>query len=169
MFKKLLRTAIFGSATLATALVLTCGPAGASTFWATSSYLIPRTSCTESASLVSHLDSAGHLLVQAEGRMPCTGRTASGTAFTITTWAQWWYNSQLQGYDSPASASWGGNTYGTGQYVYDSTGITFLSGQGEWVRATTLISFGGTAYSLGSYQVTTRWMYCDGTTKTCSS
>jgi hypothetical protein len=169
VFKKLLRTAILGSATLATALVLTCGPAGASTFWATSSYLIPRTSCTESASLVSHLDSAGHLLVQAEGRMPCTGRTASGTAFTITTWAQWWYNSQLQGYDSPASASWGGNTYGTGQYVYDSTGITFLSGQGEWVRATTLISFGGTAYSLGSYQVTTRWMYCDGTTKTCSS
>src|SRR5438067_1752671 len=105
VFKKLLRTAIFGSATLATALVLTCGPAGASTFWATSSYLIPRTSCTESASLVSHLDSAGHLLVQAEGRMPCTGRTASGTAFTITTWAQWWYNSQLQGYDSPASAA----------------------------------------------------------------
>ncbi len=168
MFKTLMRTAIASAATLAATLVLTCGPAAASTFWATSSYTVPKTSCTVSASLVSHLDSARNLVVQAEGRMPCTGRTSSGTTFSIQTYAHWYQSATSEGWDNAARANWGGNTYGTGQYAYDSSGITFAPGVRAWVNATTTYSFGGTASSLGSSGTVTRWMLCDGSTKTCA-
>lgn len=168
MFKTLMRTAIASAATLATTLVLTCGPAAASTFWATQSYTIPRTSCTVSASVVSHLDSARNLVVQSEGRMPCTGRTASGTTFSIQTYAHWWQSPTSEGWDNPARANWGGNTYGTGQYVYDSSGITFGPGASAWVQAKTVVTFSGSAASLGTSSVWTSWMWCNGSTKTCA-